>query len=304
MHTRQVTRSKQGFTLIELVVVITLIMIIAPVVGVFIGNYLRGYTNIVIRTTLVDTAELAIRRIERDIHQSLPNSIRIKTSGSVVALEMVNVVEGLRYRSQPPGGDDAILVTDTSDTQFNTLTTFTNAKLGENNYRIVVYNTGASGETTDQPIAGANVYALSTSAGNNPPVGTHVITSSDIKVTLSNNAGEGHILLSKPFQFAFNSPNHRAYVVDTPISYICDTTKGNITQYKNYNLWDVQALSESSFPLSAASSALLAQDIKGCVFNYQPGTAQHNGIVTIQLTVGRGTENITLLHQVGVSNAP
>lgn len=297
-------RKIPGFTLIELVMTIALIAIIFSITGIFIGNSIRAYADISIRSSLVDSAEIAIRRMERDIHRALPNSIRVKVQGTRTAIEMVNVVEGLRYRAQGPGAANDILTMDTTDSQFNVLTPFSVAALGNNGYRLVIYNTGASGASSDNPTAGQNVYSLSTAPGPNPPAGSHVITPAGTTVTLSNPGAEGRVVLSVPFQFAFQSPQQRIYVIDTPITYLCDTSAGTITQYSNYSLLATQATNPAAFPLSAATPSLLTKNLVACSFAYTAGTSQRNSIVTIQITIGQGTEQVRLIHQVGVSNAP
>ena len=305
MVIEQRIKKQQGYTLIELVVSMVLMSIIFITASVFISKPIEAYASIARRAELVDSAELAIRRIERDIRQSLPNSVRAKSTG--LALEMVNVVEGLRYRAVGPGAATNILDFGSADNEFNTLTNFNLATLGSTaGYRLVIYNTGAQGVDSDSPIAGANVYSTSTAPGPDLPIGSHVITPPLTTVTLSNPTSEGHILLSSAHQFSLESPMQRLYVIDTPISYVCDTANNTITRYDNYTITDTQPTSDATTPLSTANSALLVNNVAACSFTYEPGTSQRNSVVTIALTLtdsGSG-ESVSLLQQVSVSNVP
>lgn len=305
MVIEQHINNQQGYTLIELIISMVLMSIIFITASVFIAKPIEAYSSIASRAELVDSAELAIRRIERDIRQALPNSLRAKSTG--LALEMVNVVEGLRYRAEGPGTATDILDFSSTDTEFNTLTNFNQSTLGSSGgYRLAIYNTGAQGTDSDAPTAGANVYSTSSAPGPDLPVGSHVITPVTTTVTLSNPSAEGHVLLSSGHQFALESPMQRLYVIDSPISYICDIANNTIMRYDNYNIVDTQPTSAGAAPLSAASGALLVNNVSACSFTYEPGTSQRNSVVTIALTLtdNASGESVSLLQQVSVSNVP
>ena len=188
----------------------------------------------------------------RDIQRSVPNSLRISTSGSSVALEMVNIVEGMRYRQNPsPGSTQPFLDFSKTTTTFDTVQPFqyalSNPTCLINACRIVIYNTGATTNgNSNNPAPGANVYSTAVApacatpgtTSCNPPPGSVTITPSATTTTLSNSGpgGEGNILFNTPVQFAFTSPRQRLYVVDTPVSYICTpaASGGSLTRYEGY----------------------------------------------------------------------
>ena len=76
----------QGFTLIELIMVIVIVGILATITTKIITFPVSSYLDLQRRTTLVDTAELALRLMQRDIRRSLPNSVRITGGGTVIEL--------------------------------------------------------------------------------------------------------------------------------------------------------------------------------------------------------------------------
>lgn len=289
-----INNKNKAYTLIELVIVMMLVGIVFSVSGVFITKPIEAYTNVVRRAGLVDAAESALRRMGRDVRQALPNSIRVKAGGQ--ALEMVSVVRGYRYRGRGPAAPGDVLDINLPTTDFNVLENFPAEMLGDQGYRAVIYNIGAEGATSDNPIAGANVYGLS--------AGGHVVTPAGDTITLTNVGNEGHVNFSNSFQFAFASPRQRIFFIDSPVTYLCNVGSGNITRYWNYAINETQPDNPLFSPLNSAQSALLTKNLLSCNFIYQPGATQRGGIVTIVLTIGSGTEQIRLLHQVGVNNVP
>ena len=83
-----------GFTLIELVVVIAIAGILSTVMLQFITAPVNAYVAQSRRAVLVDIAEMALARISYDVRQALPNSIRIGCGGQ--CLEMLRAAGGGR----------------------------------------------------------------------------------------------------------------------------------------------------------------------------------------------------------------
>lgn len=284
-------RYAKGFTLIELVVVIVLSSIVVSFMAMFIVGPVQGYTDHVRRTELVDLAENSLRRIARDVHRALPNSIRTTSSGSVVAVEMINTIDGVRYREQPPP-DDGTKQLDFSaaDDAFNSVGVFTgiNKPFSSTSHYLSVYNVG---------VPGANAYEL---ANVITPPGTQIDIDTD------SIAGEDNVTMSPAFQFAYGSPARRVFLVDGPLSYLCDLAAGTLTRYSGYSITASQSNRDSSAELIAAGAAdtLIADQISACNIAYAPGTSQRAGLVTLQLGIADTGETISLLHQVHVTNAP
>jgi len=290
-------RSQQGVTIIELIIVIVIMGFIAGIISTFISRPIEGYINLSQRTTLVYNADNALRRMQRDIRIALPNSVRINTAGN--ALEIITSVEAMRYRTRPPGDATTRLDFTTADDQFDVFGNFTEIgtlPFTSTTARIAIYNIGAYNFATNPPtpIAGANAYA-----GVNAD-GTNVITPPGTTITISDNGDEDHITLNPAFRFTYASPQKRMFIVDTPVSYICDSVSGTLTRYSNYTIQSTQPVPP------AVTGTLLAENIQSCAFAYQPGTSQREGIVTLTLrlqTPGKA-ERIQILHQVHVDNVP
>ncbi len=282
----------RGFTLVELVVVITIAGIVGTMATYFIVNVMQGYDDQTRRAALVDAAESALRRMQRDVRRALPNSIRLvnEGNGNGRVLELLQTLDGGRYRAAPPGGAAELLNFAGADTDFDMLGNLlcTTPCAGYTNHMLVIYNLGQ---------AGADAYT-----------GTNVIATGTIAVGLGT-AADGvsdHITIAPGFQFAFESPNQRFFIVDTPVTYLCDTAARTLTRYDGYNLTAAQIDTDVNLLAAGATSALVANNITACTIDYQTGTSLRAGLVTLALTVSdvATNERIRLLHEVHVDNVP
>lgn len=289
-------KKHKGFSLVELIVVIVLVGIMAAGAGLLISRPIEAYNDQLRRQQLVDSAEMALRKITTDIRRALPNSIRIVDNGSNHwALEMVNTVDGARYRDEAGGvftTANDILEFIMTDTDFNLLGRFSTLATGSYpSLRAVIYNTSSVG-----------IYSDAT-ANNNPG-----IISSPAGLTLSNNGNEHHLALAGAFQFQFQSPTQRIFIVNGPVSYICDAAVGRLTRYDGYNYQQNHSTVDTDGELSGlspVSSGRVATQVSACDINFQPGSSQRGGLITLEisLTDTQG-ESVSLLQQVHVGNAP
>jgi len=276
--------------LVELVITMTIIVIIVGFAAAFIGSPILGFTDQVRRAELVDSAESSLRRMGRDIRRALPNSVRVRDVGSITALELLNAVEGIRYRAGPPPGNaDAWLNLAAADGAFNSIGQFDaiTKPFSSSTHYLSIYNVG---------VAGASAYEL-----------LNVITPEGTEIEIENeSAGEDRITINPPFQFAFPSPRQRMYLIDTPVSYLCDTATGTLTRYSGYTITSDQADRDTAVELLAAggTAALMSDNMSACTFTFTPGTAQRAGLVTLTLNVAQDGESIVLLQQVHIDNVP
>ncbi len=293
--------SRAGFTIIELVVVIVLVGVLSVGLAELLRNPMQGYIAVSRRAELVALADLTLNRMTRDLRRALPNSVRVAGGGQ--ALELLHTVDGARYRTNPginnPGGPGQVDHTAASDwlsfggdTRFNILGRFQNLGVSAGTAlaggtRVAVYPTG-------------NGIWSEAAGGANP--GT--ITPSGTTITLLDDGDEDQLHLSANHRFSLTSPNLRVFLVDTPITYLCDPTDAALWRIENYAIAASQPTSRSAAPLSGGSAARTTDLVESCSFDYASGTPSRSGLITLKIVLERDSERVRLLQQVQVFNAP
>lgn len=264
---------QRGFTLIEMIVVIVITGILAGVLSRFLSEPVRGYLQVASRGVLVDQADIALRRIATEVQRALPNSLRVGCAGQ--CLEFLSSVDGGMYRAQvssplaiPP---DDILDFTSADSSFDVLGGLRNAPTAGN--FVVVYNLNAALGTPNNAYAGDNRASIAAGSTIN------------------------RIVLTAPIQFPQPSGQQRFYVINTPVSYLCNPGAGTVRRRAGYPINATQ-------PTDTAQGVLLSDRITACGFVFAPGSATRGGLLTMSLSLADGDERITLLHQVHVFNAP
>jgi MSHA biogenesis protein MshO len=283
-------RNIAGFTLVELVVTIVIIGILSSMGGMFITKPIEGYIDLERRTELVDQAEMALRRMQRDIRAALPNSVRTFDGGK--GIEFLHVVDGGRYRRavDPAAADSvaaksAVLDFTTTDNYFEVLGGLTAVK----DYVLadclcVIYNL-----TAEKDVDVANAYATDYSEKN-------------IVDILSESADHKFLTLDEFIKFPYASPYNRFFIVDEVISY---QIVGNETIGYKLRRYAYPVEGSEVGPPDDVLGDLVATHLDvASTFSYDSATTRRSGLVTMQLALENNGERITLLHQVHVDNAP
>jgi MSHA biogenesis protein MshO len=279
----------RGFTLIELVITIAVSAVVVSFMAMFVVTPMNAYSAQTRRAELVDAADSALRLIGRDLQISVPNSVRIDSSGSIVALELLSSVDGARYRDGGPLTDPSRELDLTApDGAFATTVPFSYVTLpfSSNNHYLVIYNVG---------VPGANAWDMIDVI---TPMGTQ------ISISAGATANENLVTLSPAFRFAWGSPNKRVLLAEGPVTYLCDTAERTLTRYSGYAISASQPLTATALLSAGATAARVADDVGACQFSYNPGTSQRSGLVTLSLQLTRSGEQIQLLQQVHMVNAP
>lgn len=270
-----------GFTLVEMVIVIAIVGIVAAIVARFIVAPVQGYLGTQARAAVADQADLALRRIGRDLRIALPNSTRVSATG--LSLELIPTTGAARYATEGA-----------SRLQFGTLASSFDLvgpplMLGASQ-QLVFYNLGSG-------IVGSDAYADNASAlaqaTSNRRTATNVAGAAST-ITLSTLAG---------LPVAAAAPPYRVFAVDAPVTYRCDLTAGTLTRHAGYGF--VAAQPE---PPAGGSPAVLATGVTACRFSYDDAVvasraALVNLALTLQTTSG-SAETVSLHHAVHIDNVP
>jgi MSHA biogenesis protein MshO len=292
-------RRTAGYTLIELILVIVIGGILASMISSFIVRPIQGSLQLSQRAALVDQADLALRRMARDIRRALPNSVRVNAAGD--AIELLLVRDAGTYRSDrgnniPIGGTgnhnskaDEDWLNFNGDDRFNILGRFRALGVAYGDAlpagtRLAIYTTDADETYTDAASGAA----------------TGVITPASTTIRLLDDSDEDALSLSDAFTFRWESPAQRVYVVDRAVSYMC--AGGELRRYDGYLIQATQPAVGS-----LADGSLMAYQVTNCAasFRYVPGTSQRAGLVTLRLTLENGDAGrVELLRHVHVENTP
>ncbi|MFL6675347.1 MAG: type II secretion system protein [Massilia sp.] len=300
MSRRSIARRERGFTLVEAIVVIVLLGVLGTIVAVFIRAPIQGYADSVARAELSDQADLALRRIARDVRLALPNSIRTANNGG--ALEFLLTKAGGRYLS----ADDAIdgapaLDFDGGAAAFTVVSATTRFDaVGKDDY-VVVYNLGAGMQPSDAWAFGqpnSNIARIDHTGSVSVPA---IDSKNDLPVIY---------LTTNPFATQsppMPSPTQRFQVVSGPVSYYC--APGPDGSLALWRAWGYDIKAAQSVPPVGGQRALVATRLANCNAMFQYGTTetQRSGLVLLALELkarNQGDPSIRLVHQVHVDNTP
>ncbi len=298
------SRKQSGFSLLELITVIILLGILGGLGGLLILQPIEAYDDQVRRQQLVDQGEMALRQIARDVRRALPNSLWVDNdpfgTGDGWAVEMINTIDGARYRDEPgtayASSSDILAFTPGGDSLFNLLGQFQ-----------ALPGTGTAPAGSQLVIYPTDTVALydDANAGANSGVITQALPINLSALNSGSSTEETRIILSANHSFDFQSPQQRLFVVDGPISYVCDPATGQIIRYDGY---DYQDGSSQPTPLGAVfatgNTGLVVSRLGDCDINYDPGTPQRAGVLSISIAIDDSGETINLLHQIHVINVP
>ncbi len=263
---------QRGFTLVELVMVIVIMGIIGGIVAVFMKSPIDAYFASARRAGLTDVADTAVRRISRDLHKALPNSI---LNANNQCLELIPTKTGGRYRAAVDGlGKGDILDFSTADGSFDMF--------------------GANSALVDQSIASGDVVAVynlgpgmnDAYAGNNTALVASVGAGDLPNETKIN-------ITAKRFPLA--SGSNRFHVIpanENVVAFVC--SGGNL--YRS-----TRAFTAAQCP---TSGAILAGHVSSCNFAYNGSDLQRNGLVQLSLQLTDSGETVSLYDEVHVDNTP
>lgn len=261
---------QRGFTLVEMVVVMTITAILVSVVAVFIRGPMLGIMDSVRRAGMADAADTALRRMKRDIQRALPNSVRVSQNGSTWYIEFIPVLAAGRYCAEADCGSAALDFSG-AVSSFSFVGPQPSLATIPSGTEVVIYNLGTSG---------ANAYEGSNSASLSA-IGSSTIT------------------LAAATAFPYPSPGKRFFIVGTPVSYAC-AAGGSLRRISSYGKLATQPVTTPS----GSTSVLLADNIGTCSVDYQQNAIDQYGLIYLSLQITKNNESVSLTHAVQINNIP
>jgi MSHA biogenesis protein MshO len=245
-----------GFTLVELILVIIVLGILATVTTSYLGLGVRMYTEANDRAQLLNQSRFAIERLTRELRNVVPNSVRIEGS----CLEFMPLSAAARYSIAPfDSADDEL-------TFYSALPEWQDADTSNDNFivqagdYVSIYPTLSSHIYSDIVSVGAEKRTVQITA--NP-----VATNGTVSLAIASN------------RFPAQSSSQRMYLMpSSPVSYC--VTGGNLRRYDNYVVTATQQVMNSS------GGILMAENLEQGSFQpftIAPAVLQRNSVVHIIL---------------------
>jgi len=293
---RRNLKSQQGFTLVEMIMVIVITGIIGGIVAVFIRAPVQGYMDSARRAEMSDIADTALRRLGRDLRTAVPNSVRVPNAAGSSYIEFLPTRDGGRYRVE--GGSGA-------------------GNCGVAGDELDFSAADTCFEIVGSPItfiAGDQIVIGSTQSDGNMAYNNTV---AGVRRAYAGLAGAQMAVNFANVQFPASAdlPGHRFEVVpgdQQAVTYGCADEFGGacttnasgdgtcrVTRYWSYGFNVAQAAPSAL----GGSNAILADRVSACNFVYDTSN-QRNGLVAVTLTIKRSNESVNLYHEIHVNNIP
>ncbi len=287
--------SQSGFTLIELIVVIVLLGVIAAMTTRFFGDTVQGYVDTSLRDSLTRTGRVAIERVNRELRNAVPNTIRV----SGACIEYLPMLASASYQDQAityvaTGTNSAPLPVNGMSAPSNLLDVFNLNFTPAAGSFVIVYPYGPGGNAGD-PYRAQNPGPLASFASFNTATALP--------------AGVRRIQTTAAHRFLRQSPQRRLFIAGSPVSFCISGTR--LIRYSGY----LMTAAQPSPP--AGGGQTLAEYIQNvdpiipfvAPFTYTGSTLVRNAVVNLDFRFMRtdhlGNDNwVRLYHEVQIRNVP
>lgn len=280
--------AQRGFTLIELVVVIMLMGVIGLGVSQFIGMGAQIFVNNSERQDLVNESRFIVERINRELRNALPNSIRVTGNATRQCMEFVPITWSGIYVEipvRPASASTQMRIVE----PVGLLDTYSSADIASQ--FAVVY-----------PTHSAQIYADPTTDPISGDLQGHRLPLSSLG---SATANISPVTLASSARFVRRSPALRYYLVSQPVSYCVENRQ--VWRFANYGF----TASQPTNPGSLVSGQLLAQNVVNNLadssdlpFQVTLASLTRNAYLYSLLRFAKGGEQVAFSNKVQVQNVP
>ncbi|MDA0119354.1 PilW family protein [Vibrio sp. T11.5] len=256
----------RGFTLIEMVISITLLGIVGLFVGEVVRQSLVLYSDSSNREALIQQGRFATERLRREIREAIPNSVVVANN----CIEILPITNSAIYMDLPTVAATSAAI--------RVLPVVKSITAGE---RVVVYPTDAA--ELRQSISGVGQIAQVSTDVDFSASGA---MTSMVNVNLTVSAG-----------FTALSPADRLYFYRDPVAFCLVGTE--LLRYSNYALDRV-----TLDPALLGQGVRVAGNLAAVNFVVASPQLQRNGLVKMELTFSDNGEQIRFDHDALIYNTP
>lgn len=275
------TASKQvntsGFTLLELIIVIIILGVMSVGIAGFMTLSTQTYLNVTERNDALGNARFVLERLNRELRDAVPNSIRIDDNGLTQCIEFVPIKASTTYIDIP-------VVPEAAKASFSVI------PFNDINDAPYVCN-GCADQVIVYPVSNSDIY-------NNHNDSTGKV------FNVGNFSSAAVNQWTLPIQngavtFDQDSPTQRLYIANQQVSYC--VSAGQISRHTN-NIGGTQTLTPANSVLMAESLApIVASNLP---FTILPATLTRNAIVQVNLHFTRDGEDYVFNNDIHINNTP
>jgi MSHA biogenesis protein MshO len=306
----QIACAQRGFSFIEMVVAIVIMGILAVGIVRFIVDSASGYSATATRNQVASAGRIVIDRIAMELHNALPESVRVSTPLSALdasnglgragdqCIEFIPVHRATTYlnpRIRPAAASMA---------PFNVVDFVPPLDaLPFTGHYAVIYPTGA-----------ADLYR--NSYGNSEAI---------VEVSVSDsNAGDGihELTPQSSHRFKRSSAVDRLFLVKTPVSFCVSGSK--LFRYADYDFHATQPVPltpggacaagvDQCLPAQTPKRTLISDQLDNSAltggsdsqaFDVEPANRRRNAVVQLQLLFSQDGEQVLLNHEIMQQSTP
>ncbi|WP_404401338.1 type II secretion system GspH family protein [Idiomarina seosinensis] len=259
-----------GFTLIELILVIVLLAIVGTFSFQFIGFGAQVYSDTSAREQLVSQSRFALERLSRELRNALPRSVRTLNNGQCI--EYLPIETTSEYLDLPtPGNSDQPLL----------------------GVRPLERATPYSGTFAIALYASRDVYSNSAQIYT---IASETLVDNDQAIEFE--------FVDNDATFSQTGPVDRYFKIASPITWCYVPATGRLRRYQGYNRGGSYTDGSAVSQIMAESLNNSAEGIR--LFTVNDATLTRNNLVLIDFAFARtdSAEPLKLLYEVHIPNVP
>lgn len=284
-------RTPRGVTLVELVVVLTILGVVGSIGATLMGRLVTGQQEQRARLVLASAADSALARLLDDVQGALPNSVRLVTSGAGATaefwLEWVPVLDAGRWRAAADtvsaSAGDSLDLADAADSSFDVI------------------------GPALAPAAAGNELVL----GNLGTPEADVYNGSSRRTGLVLGNGGRSVAFTAAGLLPQTVQGQRFFIVGTPMTLSCRPDGAGafvLRRYTGYG-WLASQPADAAHPaLASANTNLVLTDLNECAASYSTALA-NIGLLNLRLGLGAAPAagngaRLLLMQQASIDNTP